>query len=205
MHLLATTSGVIDGAAEAVDLKQSPADIVVLTAADSEIAALARAYDTGKFPTLRLANFLHLQHNLSVDLYLEKTLSIARLIVLRLLGGASYWPYGLDQIEALAKANDIKLVVLPGDAQPDMELTSRSNLPHRIASACADIWWQAANPMLPNSWPIAPTCLMAAKYQSPPRRCHPPAFTAKPTKGIKPGSSFTALLSKGHRLPLSML
>jgi cobaltochelatase CobN len=129
MHLLATTSGVIDGAAEAVDLKQSPADIVVLSAADSEIAALARAYDTGKFPTLRLANFLHLQHNLSVDLYLEKTLSLARLIVLRLLGGASYWPYGLEQIEALAKDNDIRLVVLPGDSQPDPDLTSRSNLP----------------------------------------------------------------------------
>jgi cobaltochelatase CobN len=129
MHLLATTSGVIDGAAEAADLKQSPADIVVLSAADSEIASLARAYDTGSFPTLRLANFLQLQHNLSVDLYLEKTLSLARLIVLRLLGGASYWPYGLAQIEALAKANDIKLVVLPGDAQPDHELTSRSNLP----------------------------------------------------------------------------
>ena len=129
MHLLATTSGVIDGAAEAVDLKQSPADIVVLSAADSEIAALARAYDTGKFPTLRLANFLHLQHNLSVDLYLEKTLSLARLIVLRILGGASYWPYGLEQIEALAKDNDIKLVVLPGDSQPDPDLTSRSNLP----------------------------------------------------------------------------
>ena len=129
MHLLATTSGVIDGAAEAVDLKQSPADIVVLSAADSEIATLARAYDTGKFPTLRLANFLHLQHNLSVDLYLEKTLSLARLIVLRLLGGASYWPYGLEQIVALAKDRDIRLVVLPGDAQPDPDLTARSNLP----------------------------------------------------------------------------
>ena len=129
MHLLATASGVIDGAAEAVDLKQSPADIVVLSAADSEIATLARAYDTGRFPTLRLANFLHLQHNLSVDLYLEKTLSLARLIVLRLLGGASYWPYGLDQIVALAKDRDIKLVVLPGDAQPDPELMARSNLP----------------------------------------------------------------------------
>ena len=127
MHLLATTSGVIDGAAEAVDLKQSPADIVVLSAADSEIAALARAYDTGKFPTLRLANFLHLQHNLSVDLYLEKTLSLARLIVLRLLGGASYWPYGLEQIEALAKDNDIKLVVLPGDSQPDPDLDDLVN------------------------------------------------------------------------------
>jgi cobaltochelatase CobN len=31
MHLLATTSGVIDGAAEAADLKQSPADIVILS------------------------------------------------------------------------------------------------------------------------------------------------------------------------------
>ena len=34
MHLLATTSGVIDGAAEAVDLAQSPAAIAVLSAAD---------------------------------------------------------------------------------------------------------------------------------------------------------------------------
>ena len=33
MHLLATTSGVIDGGAEAVDLAQSPADAVVLSAA----------------------------------------------------------------------------------------------------------------------------------------------------------------------------
>jgi len=42
MHLLATTSGVVDGAAEAADLDQTPADIVVLSAADSELAALAR-------------------------------------------------------------------------------------------------------------------------------------------------------------------
>jgi len=35
MHLLATTSGVIDGSAEAIDLKQTPADLVVLSAADS--------------------------------------------------------------------------------------------------------------------------------------------------------------------------
>ena len=128
MHLLATTSGVIDGAAEALDLNQSPADVVVLSAADSEIASLASAYDETKHPSLRLANYLQLQHNLSVDLYIEKTLSAARFIVLRLLGGASYWRYGLDQIEALAEANNIKLVVLPGDAQADRELTARSNV-----------------------------------------------------------------------------
>ena len=129
MHLLATTSGVIDGAAEAFDLNQSPADVVVLSAADSEVASLASAYDETKHPSLRLANYLQLQHNLSVDLYVEKTLGAAKLIVLRLLGGASYWRYGLDQIEALAETNNIKLVVLPGDAEADHELTARSNLP----------------------------------------------------------------------------
>lgn len=128
MHLLATTSGVIDGAAEAVDLAQTPADILVLSAADSELAALARAHDAAPCP-LRLANLLQLQHPLSVDLYIEKTVSHARLVVLRILGGASYWSYGLDQVEAVARERGILLCVLPGDAQPDPDLTRRSTLP----------------------------------------------------------------------------
>ena len=49
------------------------------------------------------------------------------------------------QIEALAKDNDIKLVVLPGDSQPDPDLTSRSTFRCRTASACANIWWRAAS------------------------------------------------------------
>ena len=130
MHLLATTSGVIDGAADAIDLAQSPADIVVLSAADSELAALARAHDQSPCP-LRLANLLQLQHPLSVDLYIEKTLSHAKLIVLRILGGASYWSYGLDQVADAARERGILLCVLPGDAQPDPDLTRRSTLAPR--------------------------------------------------------------------------
>ncbi len=130
MHLLATTSGVVDGAAEAIDLRQTPADIVVLSAADSELALIARAHDANPCP-LRSANLLQLQHNLSVDLYCENTLAHAKLVVLRLLGGVSYWTYGLDQIEAMARERGIMLAVLPGDAQPDPELTSRSTIaPH---------------------------------------------------------------------------
>ena len=131
MHLLATTSGVIDGAAEAVDLGQDPADIVVLSAADSELAALARAQESVGGLSLRLANLLQLQHNLSVDLYIERTLATAKLIVLRLLGGASYWSYGLEQIEALARDRGIALAVLPGDAAADPALTARSTLEAR--------------------------------------------------------------------------
>jgi cobaltochelatase CobN len=122
MHLLATTSGIIDGAAEAIDLKQTPGDIVVLSAADSELSNLARATDALSLDTVRLANLMQLQHNYSVDLYTEQTLGAAKLIVVRLLGGRSYWPYGVDTLAALAKEKGIQLAVLPGGAEPDATL-----------------------------------------------------------------------------------
>jgi len=131
MHLLATTSGVIDGAAEAIDLRQKPGDVVVLTAADSELACLAAAHDQlgADAPSLRLANLLQLQHNYSVDLFAEQTLAHAKLIVIRLLGGRGYWPYGVDVIAALARDNNIKLALIPGGQEPDAELSARSTLP----------------------------------------------------------------------------
>ena len=127
MHLLANTSGLVDGAAEAVDLDQSPADVIFLSTADSEISAIARAHDADALP-LRLANLLQLQHHFSTDLYLEKTAAHAKLIVVRLLGGAAYWTYGLDQLQTLAHRQNIMLAVLPGDALPDPDLTARSTL-----------------------------------------------------------------------------
>src|ERR687892_806888 len=104
MHLLAASTGVIDGGAEAVDLNQSPGDIVVISAADSELASLARAHDRlpEPKPSLRLANLMALGHNLSVDTYVERTLKHARFIAVRLLGGAAYWPYGVERLTALA-------------------------------------------------------------------------------------------------------
>jgi cobaltochelatase CobN len=124
MHLLATTSGVVDGGATAVDLKQSPGDIVILSAADSELAALALASD--KFePSLRLANLLQLQHNYSVDLYTEQTLAHAKLIIVRLLGGKSYWPYG---VASLLELTGVKLVLLPGGTDQDVELKALSTV-----------------------------------------------------------------------------
>ncbi len=130
MHILAAQTGTIDDGTEAIDLAQAPAEIVVLSAADSELAALARAHDGlgGGAPSLRVANLMQLGHNYSVDLYIERTLAHARLVVLRLLGGAAYWPYGLEQVEAVARERGIMLAVLPGDAQPDEALTARSTM-----------------------------------------------------------------------------
>ncbi len=139
MHLLAATPGAVGDDAAATDLGQAPGDIVVLSAADSEIAALsaARARLPGGFPSLRLANILKLRHNLSVDLYLDRTAGEAKLIVVRLLGGRGYWPYGVEQLAALARDTGVKLALLPGDDQPDPELLSASTLP---AEACHRLW-----------------------------------------------------------------
>ena len=123
MHLLATQSGVIDDGSEAMDLGQTPGDVVVISAADSELSALARAHaDAGLRGSLRLANQMQLMHNLSVDTYIENTLCGAKLVVLRLLGGKAYWSYGVDQVVAAAKEHGFKLACLPGDAQRDEAL-----------------------------------------------------------------------------------
>ena len=122
MHLLAGEAGRIEDGASAIDLDQKPGDIVFLSAADSELAALARVAAAHGEPTFRLANLARLTHPLSVDLYAEKTLGRARLIVVRMMGGTGYWPYGLERLRALARAGGPALVVIPGDGQWDAAL-----------------------------------------------------------------------------------
>ena len=55
-------------------------------------------------PSLRLANLIALRHPLSVDTYVERTLSGAKGILVRLIGGESYWQYGVTALHQLAKA-----------------------------------------------------------------------------------------------------
>ncbi|WP_420349232.1 cobaltochelatase subunit CobN [Pelagibius sp.] len=130
MHLLQATPGAIADGSEAVDLGQTPGDIVFLSAADTELAALAAAQAAlgDDAPSLRLANLMQLGHNLSVDLYVEQVISGARLVIVRLLGGESYWPYGVEQIHAACREQGIALAMLPGDEQPDPGLSAYGTL-----------------------------------------------------------------------------
>ncbi|MEH6476904.1 MAG: hypothetical protein V7727_14525, partial [Sneathiella sp.] len=115
MHLLAAIPGGIADGSEAVDLGQSPADILFLSAADTELSSLATAFENlpGDASTLRLANTMQLVHNLSVDIYVEEMIGHAKLVVIRLLGGVSYWPYGVEQITECCRKKGIKLAYLP--------------------------------------------------------------------------------------------
>src|SRR5512134_2436194 len=115
MHLLAARPGAILDGTAAVDLAQSPGEIVFLSSADTELACLAEANrrQGAGAPSLRLANLGQLGHHLSVDLYLERTVAGAKLVIARLLGGERYWPYGTEQLELACRERGIALALLP--------------------------------------------------------------------------------------------
>jgi cobaltochelatase CobN len=130
MHLKLDTSGVIDDGNVARDLGQDTADSVVLSAADSDLAAFGNAYAKlpAGFPSVRLTNLLALGHPASVDLYVERTLRDAKVVVLRMLGGESYWPHGVESLRSDALRRGALFACLPGETSWNATLAARGTL-----------------------------------------------------------------------------
>lgn len=130
MHLLSATPGTISSGDEAIDLDQSPGDIVILTVADSDLACFAKAaaqLPPGA-PSVRLANLLQLRHPYSIDLYVEKVIAQARFVCVILLGGKSYWPYGVDEIAQIARERGIAFAAIAEGREPDPALDRASTV-----------------------------------------------------------------------------
>ena len=136
MHLLAAKPGGFVDDEGIIDLDQSPADIVCLAAADSLLSALAQGVSAldeqvaeMPRPSIRLANWMQLLKPAAYDLYEDKVLEKAKLVVVSFLGGKHYWPYGYERLVAWSKAKPGRtLVMVPGDDVPDPELDLASTL-----------------------------------------------------------------------------
>ena len=135
MHLKLDSSGTIDDGDVARDLGQASADIVVLSAADSDLAAFGAAhaalqvhFPSVDFPGVRLTNLLALGHPASVDLYVERTLRDAKIVVLRMLGGESYWPHGVESLRRDALRRGALLACIPGELSWDARLAARGTV-----------------------------------------------------------------------------
>jgi cobaltochelatase CobN len=142
MHVVFRESHGLEETATAVDLGQDPADLVMLSFSDSDLSAFAAGWRRGRksLPSLRLANLIALRHPLSVDTYIERTLPQARGILVRLIGGESYWHYGINALHQLAKERNIALAVLPADGRDDAQLDALSTVPvstlRRLRALC---------------------------------------------------------------------
>lgn len=135
MHLLVTKPGSYQAEEGVIHLAQTPADLVILSTADTHLALLAEIAERlpENYPAVRLANPLHLQSHASVDLYIDEVLQHAKVIVVALLGGVSYWRYGIEQLTQLGE-NGVTLIFVPGDDRADPELTRLGTTPPDIAN-----------------------------------------------------------------------
>ncbi|MEG4325689.1 cobaltochelatase subunit CobN, partial [Microcoleus sp. herbarium5] len=140
MHKIAATPGGWNPQAEGVIfIQQTPAPIVFISAADTDIQTLAAAASKmpAKFPKVRAVNLLQLQQQLTIDTYAEEVLESAEVIILRLLGGRSYWSYGLEILRETVQKTNASLIVMPGEDSPDPDLISHSNV---SLSAVNQLW-----------------------------------------------------------------
>ena len=140
MHKIAATPGGWNPQAEGVIfIQQTPAPIVFISAADTDIQTLAAAASKmpAEFPKLRAVNLLQLQQQLTIDTYAEEVLERAEVIILRLLGGRSYWSYGLEILRETVQKTKASLIVMPGEDSPDPDLISHSNV---SLSAVNKLW-----------------------------------------------------------------
>ena len=167
MHVVFRESHGLEEAETPFDPGQDPADLVVLSFSDSDLGAFAAGWHraAGALPALRLQNIVALKHPVSVDTYIENTLSGAKAILIRLIGGEAYWPYGLASIQDLARRRGIALAVLPADGRPDPALDALSTLPvstlRRLSELCEAGGAVAAQAAL------ARLCIAAGLYAGP--------------------------------------
>src|ERR1043165_5520181 len=107
-----------------------PAEIIVLSFADSDLTGLgaAAAARAVAAPEIALINLRTLDTPTAVDAFVVDAARGARAIVVRLLGGVGYWPHGIDRLRALVQRG-AALIVIPGEARWDPALATLSSVP----------------------------------------------------------------------------
>lgn len=222
MHIVFRESHGLEEADVPQDLGQDGADLAVLSFSDSDLGAFAAGWNRlrargGDLPQVRLANLAALRHPLSVDTYLDRTLPRAKGILLRLIGGESYWPYGLASVQDLARRQGIALAVLPADGRVDARLDAASTVPvallRRLAALCDAGGAAAAEAALcllaeaagvPLSAPDLPPALPEFGFYRPcTGPCAPPA--AAPGRPLAVVAFYRAYLAAADLAPVDAL
>jgi cobaltochelatase CobN len=104
------------------------AGLLLLTTADTEILAAARASEhlPEGFPKLLCANPVVLEDPAA---FFERELPRAGAVLVRLLGGRRAWPEGLEELRRRCARLRVPLLAFGGEAEPDAELAALSTVP----------------------------------------------------------------------------
>ena len=141
MHRLASIPGG-SGAGDAGALVEQPAaPVLLLSSADTDLLAIDQLLEREPAllgAELRCLNLAALIHPAQVDHYLNTTVSKARLVVVRLLGGRGHWSYGLERLMHWVEEQPGRhLLVLAGTEEEEPGLAELGTVPVQLAVVLA--------------------------------------------------------------------
>jgi len=127
MHRIATKPGDLDLEKKLVAIKQTPADILFISTADTELSGLAQVwgkrFQENERLSLRLMQANPLQHPAAAEHYADHVLCKSKLAIFRLHGGYGYFPNLLDEtLHIKSHGAKTRILVLPGTDEWDAEL-----------------------------------------------------------------------------------
>ncbi|MEM7010151.1 MAG: cobaltochelatase subunit CobN [Verrucomicrobiota bacterium] len=124
MHWVRGEPGGVDFERELILVEHDPAEIVFLSAADTELACAERHFGD----SVALAHAGPLRQPVAADFYVEDVLTDCRLVIARLLGGRAYFP---ALIEAIERTRDngakTRYLLLSGSSDFDADLAETSD------------------------------------------------------------------------------
>ena len=143
MHRIATESGSLDAERPHLQIAQTPADVVFISAADTDLTCVAQAWGALFGRRLRLTHAAPLQKPEVVEAYVQATLRHAKLVILRLLGGKAYFPHLIEALLHLrTHSASPRFLILPGTDHWDGELFQYGDFPEAVARQFFDYFKQ---------------------------------------------------------------
>ncbi len=138
MHRVATEPGHLDHTHPSTKIEQTSAELIFISAADSDLSLVAQAWLPMFGDRSRFVHASALQHPETVEHYANEVLCHSRLIVLRLLGGASYFPHLLDELQHLRQhpERNFRILMLPGTEQWDESVCDYNDFSESFAQNC---------------------------------------------------------------------
>lgn len=161
MHRLAVIPGDLSDQLPAL-VEQTAAPFLFLSSADSDLSLLAKQKPS---VPIRALNIQALEHPAAVDHYLRSTVSKARLVLVRLLGGRGHWSYGIEQLREWARGDASRgLLIVSGTVEGEQELASLGNFPDFIAIAIGQCLREGELKTWPKLWAVALTGWLGNHY-----------------------------------------
>ncbi len=128
MHWTAAEPGQLDAERALTLIEQTPGEIAFLSAADTELYAVASILKEQFGSRLRVASAFPLRQPVAADHYIDKVIRKAKLVVARLLGGKAYFAHFLQGLSDLREEDSQqKFLILSGSDLDEPELAAISD------------------------------------------------------------------------------